>query len=290
MENSSIPFDPHDRAQLSKFRLLIAGIFRDLLTAWKQAAPTSFDPQLAAVWNQGRPATDAPALIFLNNAYRNTQRFYDDYGGYQDSVPCAAAGETVGIEAAFQQIRDLVIDSLDPELLQSAISAVRRKDPFDWHRLVSWQALPELRRLLNQLPRIRSQVSRERVERITDLRTLPPDSIVFADNPKFPASPQEWRLLNHLLQQPDHVSAIDEFAEPVWEDHSVTVDKEALKAVLKRLRRIFRVMNAPFAISLRNGYVELSRAPELPTRKVRKLTRGRVRDTRVSKGKQQPKR
>lgn len=272
MKNSSnVPFDPRDPAQLSKFRDAVAGAFRDLLGAWKQATPpASFEAQYERVWNKGLKSSNAAALTLLTGATHNFQRIADEFSGYQDSLPHVEEGDEPSVEARFQEVRDLVIECVDPDRLEAAIGMLRRKQAIDWRALVDWSKLSELRRLLDELPYVRRAKSSVTDSRISDLATVSPNFVEFRGKPRMRVPPQTWKLLDLLLRQSRHVVSVAALAKPVWGHHAEDVTGDRVKTALKRLRGFLAKLDAPFSVESKNDFVSLTRATSTLPRKRKK--------------------
>lgn len=273
MDHTSVPFNPLNLAHLNAFRLIVAGSFRDLLAACKQGSPETFDSNYEKISNKGLKTSNATPLRLLVNASRSLKRIPIEFGGYQDSVPYSEPEERLGIEGAFLQIRDMVLECADPDELQQAVRNLQGWRHVEWETLIDWSVIPRLRRRLDELPDARKGVPVAVAERIWELATKIPKSLEFhKQRPGEPGNQtsettltnQSYALIGHLLDLPGHSAAVSDLAIAVWKDREKHVEGSPLNSELRRVRAPFRELNAPFEIKVSNHFVILSRSPTKP--------------------------
>lgn len=251
-DETNRPLDADDRPRLTRYRLVVAGIIRDLLSAVQQACPEVLTSTTRQQWwdKSHLPSLRTPEDL-LRHAAIGLRRFARDFVGYMDSLPCPRVGNDLSPDEQLEQLQDLVFRFADPiELDQAARTFKGGK--VDWDKLCRWDSLPEIRQLLNTLPNPEVAGRSQTEKPITELVAERPNVITYLGKPIPGATPAIWKLLDHLLRCRFHTTDVQNLVGDGWDKPNQSDVNDAWIRISSRLKLTMQFLKKnelPFVVS-----------------------------------------
>ncbi len=251
-DETNRPLDANDRPRLTRFRLVIAGIIRDLLSAAKQACPEVLTSTTRQQWwdKSHRPSMRAPEDL-LKHAAIGLRRFAKDFVGCVDSLPCPRDENDLSPDEQLEELQDLVLRFADPLELDHVARTFKRGN-IDWGKLCRWESLPEIRRLLDTLPNPEISGRSQTEKPITELVAEPPNVITYLGRPIPGTTVAIWKLLDHLLRCPFHTTAVQNLIGEGWDKPNQSDESDVWIRIGSRLKltmQFLKKRGLPFVVS-----------------------------------------
>ncbi len=74
-------------------------------------------------------------------------------------------------------------------------------------------------------------------------------------------APKPYRAVCYLWSQGNRTAPVDDLAEPVWEDHEMMPDNNAIGGLRRQINRFFRKHGIPFHAAVKNHCILLRDGP-----------------------------
>lgn len=221
------PIDTTDPEYLSRLREDAAGIVRDLMAAVNQTKSRDLitDEDRRQWWNSNNtPSNERPENLLLNAA-SNLRKFGDSYGGQRTSMAYVEEGESLSPDDVPEQLHQSLLFFAYPKQLRKAARSIRKQQSVDWAELCDWPAIPNIRKLLDQLPGTTRRKTRTEFGTI-NLVTVPPHSLRYGKKSIHNLRSGIWKFLDDLLQKESHFANFDDLfgTDAVWDDDNGDVD------------------------------------------------------------------